>query len=151
MTAPDLLRLRVFPSSDADFRRDVERALLELPRDLADAELRDLLAGAMRPWYRSIEIVIQDELGHLSLDPTRTWYVYRDGRLRPPNARRDRLYAALASARRTREASVAALDDARAAARQAGYVDWPSGDAHAEAPPSEAQRRQSERRTSRSV
>jgi hypothetical protein len=121
MTRPGHIRLHVYPAADSTLKTDVEREFASLPGGVPDAALRELLLQRLRPWYRLIEIVIQEDLAHLSVDPTRTWYIYRDGRIRTPNRRRDRLYAALASARQSVDESGHVLEDAQAAARIAGY------------------------------
>ncbi len=121
MTRSGHIRLHVYPAADATLKADVEREFASLPGGVPDAALRELLLERLRPWYRLIEIVIQEDLAHLSVDPTRTWYIYRDGRIRTPNRQRDRLYAALASARQAVDESGHVLDDAQAAARIAGY------------------------------
>jgi hypothetical protein len=51
------------------------------------------------------------------------WYVYRDGRVRRPHPSLERLYASLAVARTTCEASERAIAGARTVARSAGYGD----------------------------
>jgi hypothetical protein len=123
MFAPRDLRLICFPTADLSFREDVDRALADLPREGTPAELRDRLLATLRPWYRAVEIAFQDELAQLEMQPTRIWYVYRDGRVLPPDERRERLYAALASARRTFDASRMAVADALDAARAVGYAE----------------------------
>jgi hypothetical protein len=126
MTRPGHIRLHVYPAADATLKADVEREFASLPGGVPDAALRELLLERLRPWYRLIEVVIQEDLAHLSVDPTRTWYIYRDGRIRTPNRQRDRLYAALASARQSVDESGHVLDDAQAAARIAGYRPSPT-------------------------
>jgi hypothetical protein len=136
MSAPRDLRLTCFPSADHAFREDVVRAAEDLPEDAPDSVRRDRLVASLRPWYRKVEIVFQDELAHFELQPIHTWYVYRDGRVRRADERRERLYAALASARRTINASRSALDDARVLVRAAGYrEDGPARFADAERDP----------------
>lgn len=121
MSASRDLRLICFPSADQSFREDVERAREHLPTEGTPNERRDRMLAELRHWYRAVEIVFQDELAQLDLHPLTTWYVYRDGRVRPEDDRRERLYAAMASARRTCDASRTVLADARVVARAAGY------------------------------
>lgn len=118
---PTDLRLLSFPSADAAFREDVERAAETVTERMTDQEGRAHVASGLRPHYRSVEVVAQDHLAQNELQPIRVWYVYRDGRVRPASERRERFYAALASARKTCDASRVAMADARAAARAAGY------------------------------
>jgi hypothetical protein len=123
MSGPRNLRLLSFPSSDANFRDDVQRALSHLSETQTDDERRRQLLAELRPLYRPVEVVPQDEFAHLDLQPIRIWYVYRDGRVRPVDDQRERLYAALASARRTCDQSREVLSDALSVARAAGYPD----------------------------
>src|SRR5262245_53494311 len=122
---PRDLRILSFPSADAAFREDVDRASETITEQMTDDEGRAHVLRELRAWYRSVEVVAQDHLAQNELLPHRVWYVYRDGRVRPPSERRERLYVAMASARRTCDASRTAMADARAAARAAGY---PEGD-----------------------
>jgi hypothetical protein len=123
MFAPGHLRLICFPTADRSFREDVDRAIAGVPWEGTPAELRDRLLEALRTWYPAAEIAFQDELAQLEMQPIRIWYVYRDGRVLPPDERRERLYAALASARRTFDASRMAVAEAMAVARAVGYED----------------------------
>jgi hypothetical protein len=122
MSATHPERLRCFPTGDATFREDVERAALTLAEDLSPQERMAGLVERLRPWYRSVEIVPQDELAQFDHFPNDVWYLFRDGRVRMSNERRDRLYAALASARQTLAASQVAMSDAFEAARAAGFT-----------------------------
>lgn len=148
MPISDNLRLRVYPTSDPNFRADVERAVATLPPGSPDAALREQLKARLREWYRVCDVVGQDEIAHMSVDPTRTWYVYRDGRIRTTDGRRERLYDALASARRSVDASERLMEDSSAVAREAGYRER-GASAHGAPPPTPAG--QSTRRTSRTV
>jgi hypothetical protein len=151
VAAPIDLRLLSFPSSDATFRDDVRRAGDALDEDMSDEEGHRALLEALRPRYRSIEIVTQDHLAQHELLPIRVWYVFRDGRVRPPNDRRERLYEAMASARRTIDGSLSALADARSVARAAGYADAEAESAVGGFPPPEADGTYSTRRTDSKV
>jgi hypothetical protein len=141
VAAPNDLRLVTFPSADATFRHDVQRAGEAVGEDMSDAEGHRVLLDLLRDRYRAVDIVTQDPLAQHELLPLRVWYVFRDGRLRPPSDRRERLYAAMAAARATVDASRSAMADARSAARTAGYRE-PEAEAVVSAglPPVEARR-----------
>jgi len=145
------LRLVAFPHNDAAFREDVERALERLSEEVPDEERRDRVLNDLRRLYRAVQIVAQNELAQHDSLAVRTWYVYRDGRIRRPDPDRERLYAALATARRTYDASQTAMADARAAARIAGYDEPVVTLAVGAAGPIEASGNQSTRRTDTSV
>jgi hypothetical protein len=121
MPGPHGLRLISFPSADENFREEVQSAVKRLPDRQSEDEWRRQLVDELRQWYPAVEIVPQDTLAQLELQRIRVWYVYRDGRVRPIDDRRERLYAALASARRTFDASREIIDDARTVARAAGH------------------------------
>jgi hypothetical protein len=89
--SPHDLRLLSFPSADATFGEDVERAARHLTDGMSSDDCRAVLLVQLRPWYRAVEIVEQDELAHLDPRPFRVWYLYRDGRDRPENEGRERL------------------------------------------------------------
>lgn len=127
MRSPTDLRVLSFPSADATFHADVLRARETIDEDLPDAEGRIRLADLLRPSYHAVDVVPQDLLAQHELVPLRVWYVYRDGRVRPYSERRERLYVALASARRTYDASREAMADAHEAARAAGFHDGDGG------------------------
>ena len=112
MARPNL-RFVVFPSDDPALSHDVGDAIRRLPEALADDVARANAEHDLRRWYRSLVIHERDTFGAYPDDPTTVWYVYRDGRVRRPNDRLDRLYAALADARTTCEASAHAIANAR--------------------------------------
>jgi hypothetical protein len=121
VAAPNDLRLLSFPSSDATFREDVRRAGEALVEDMSDEQGHSVIVEQLRHRYRSVEVVTQDNLAQHELLPIRVWYIFRDGRVRPPNDRRERLYVAMAAARRTIDVSRTAMADARSVARAAGF------------------------------
>jgi hypothetical protein len=131
MTRPNL-RLLVFPVEDHVLREDVGAAIDRLPDGLSDDLARATAQGDLRTWYRSLEIRERDPLGGYAEDPAHVWYVFRDGRVRNPNPSLERLYLAMASARKTYRSSEVAIAAAWDAARSAGYS-RPA--APAEAPP----------------
>lgn len=151
MPAPNDLRLLSFPSGDATFRDDVGRAGDSLHEDMSDVEGHRVLLDQLRPRYRSVEIVTQNLLAQHELVPIRVWYVFRDGRVRPFSEGRERLYTAIALARKTIDASRTAMDDARTVARSAGYEDPAAEVAVGGSPPPEAEPSYSTRRTDKSV
>src|SRR5215207_6777855 len=102
------IELRVFP--------DEPRLLLDV-QDVVTAhvaeadgdpdQLRSTLQGALRAWYPRLEVHERTEFASL-VPSDQVWYVIRDGRVRAPDRRTDRLHAALATARdRTAEADAA--------------------------------------------
>jgi hypothetical protein len=119
------LRVLVFPAEDVDLRGEIQAALANIPADLPESRQIADLEKHLRRWYRSIEIRPRDPLGGYDDDPTRVWYVYRDGRIRARNERLERLYGALAAARLTVHASEEAIGKARTAAEHARYPDRP--------------------------
>ena len=115
------LRVLVFPADDAALRHEVERVLEDLDEIMPEPEQIAELARRLRPWYRSLTVRARDAMGGYDDDPTRVWYVYRDGRIRARHAPLERLYLALADARTTVRASESALDHARDTTRNAGF------------------------------
>lgn len=111
---PDRPSLRVvtFPADDAGLRADVGALLGATPERL-EVDEPAALERRLRRWYRSIQVRRRDGLGGYDDDPVIVWYVYRDGRIRRRNEARDRLYRALAAARRTYRDSERALESAR--------------------------------------
>jgi hypothetical protein len=115
------LRLLVFPAADLALRRDVDMAVKRLSEDLPNDLARQELERDLRRWYRSLQIHDRDDLGGYPDDPSHVWYVYRDGRVRRGNPLRERLYAALATARSTRETTEHSIESARRTAVAAGF------------------------------
>jgi len=79
----------------------------------------DVVEERINERYRNAHIVVRDHFSAYELMPV--WYAYRDGRVRPFDAQRERLYASLDRAREVLEQSDAAIEHSRAAARSAGY------------------------------
>jgi hypothetical protein len=130
VSLPRDLRLRLFPSTDVAFVREVKAAAeVAAMANTDDAGQRAILENDLRRWYRSIQIHAQDEFGRLERDLTRTWYVYRDGRVRSTSPALERLYGALAAARVTCRASRVAIHDAHVVARLAGFTSVRDADA----------------------
>lgn len=135
--------VRSFPASDREFAEATGQALQQARAERAaraaseggaaptertqrsseDADattLRDVVERRIRAAYRNARIHVQDELADLGMQEV-VWYAYRDGRIRDSDPSRERLYAAVASARRTVRESETAIDHARRAARGAGF------------------------------
>ena len=112
---PEIL---AFPVDDSVFRADVARGLDALAEAGDDNRYPspDDLAALLRHSYRNVTISVRGDLGSLgALGPV--WYVFRDRRVRVGDARRDRLYGALATARSAVADSARILDRSRAATR----------------------------------
>jgi hypothetical protein len=111
------IRIRVFPS-DPRFAEDVRRVAGELasPDGLGpsddDETARRLLESMLRGWYPRATVHERTEFGAPS-HSERLWYVLRDGGVRPLNPRRERLHAALATARDLTAESEAVIDESR--------------------------------------
>jgi 3-methyladenine DNA glycosylase/8-oxoguanine DNA glycosylase len=115
------LRVLVFPADDIALRHEIDRALAEVDSDLPETHQIADLEDRLRPWYRSLTIRARDTLGGYDDDPTRVWYVYRDGRIRARHDALERLYRALAEARSTMRASASAIERAKQVSGRAGY------------------------------
>jgi hypothetical protein len=115
------VRVLVFPADDLALRAEVESTLDRVSELGSDDEQIDALTSGLRPWYRSVTVHVRDDFGGYDGEAVPTWYVYRDGRVRPRNEQLDRLYHALAVARDTCRSSVTALESARSVAHAAGY------------------------------
>jgi hypothetical protein len=116
--------LRVFPASDRTFRADVEGAIAGL-QALAPEGLPvtgDDLATALRHLYPNVQVRSRDELGEVG-QHRNGWYVFRDGKVRPDDWRRDRLYVALARARSAVTDSGRALERSMVSLKQ-GSSGW---------------------------
>jgi len=108
--------VKIFPPQDDDFRGEVEHALSQLTAAPVESapEPRDLVA-LVCGHYPNVSIASRDEFG--TLGSTRVvWYVFRDHRIRSDDARRERLYGALARARNMVSDSNRALGRSRSAA-----------------------------------
>jgi hypothetical protein len=124
LTDRSSVHVLVFPAEDVTLRGEIHAALADIPPDVSEANQIEHVQDQLRRWYRSIEIRPRDPLGGYEDDPTRVWYVYRDGRIRSRSERLDRLerlYEALAAARVTVRASERAIDQARDVARLGRY------------------------------
>jgi hypothetical protein len=96
-SAPEL---RIFPATDKIFRASAEAVLRDLEMMASDdypVSEADLVS-TLRHLYPNVSVRARDELGEVG-EHRVSWYVYRDGRIRPDDWRRDRLYGALAQAR----------------------------------------------------
>lgn len=94
------IEIRIFPAKDDVFRRAVDSAINEM-KDVDDRDanaFRAVVERHLRRHYRNVQIHERDGLGTL-LESNVVWYVYRDGRVRNDDERRDRLYEALSRAR----------------------------------------------------
>jgi len=132
--------VRSFPASDREFADATGDALQKARAERAEeagrtaraesaerpdppaTTLHEVVERRIRAAYRNARIHVQDELADLGMQEI-VWYAYRDGRIRDPDPSRERLYAAVASARRTVRESKTAIDHARRAARGARYDD----------------------------
>ena len=123
--------VRSFPASDSEFAEATGSALQDARAEriertdapeVAAPTLRDIVERRIRAAYKNARIHVQDELADLGMHEI-VWYAYRDGRIRDADPSRERLYAAVASARRTIRESEAAIDHARRAASGAGFDD----------------------------
>ena len=111
--------VRSFPANDRDFA-DATAAAIQAAPPADAATLRDVVERRVRSSYPNARIQVQDELAGLSVQEV-VWYAYRDGRIRDADPARERLYAAVATARRTIRESKAAIEHARTASRGAGF------------------------------
>jgi hypothetical protein len=117
------VRVLVFPADDVALRREVDKALQDLPENLPEPDVLAALASALKRWYRAIQIRVREDLAGYDDDPTRVWYIYRDGRIRRRNEALEGLYGAMAGARDTIRSSERVLEETRSIARRAGYRD----------------------------
>jgi hypothetical protein len=103
-----LIIVRVFPE-DRRLAEDARRVALAAAPDATDVDgLRQGTETGLRAWYPRAAIHVREDLAALNTVET-LWYVMRDGRVHP-DARRDRLHNALATARDvTAEATQALL------------------------------------------
>jgi hypothetical protein len=123
LTVRTNLRVLVFPPDDVALRHEVDRALAEVVSTVPEPRQMAALTERLRTWYRSVQVRQREPLAGYDDDPTRVWYVYRDGRIRAKNEGLERLYGAMAVARDTYRSTERALQDARVATRRAGYRD----------------------------
>jgi hypothetical protein len=123
------VRVLVFPADDAALRAEVESSLERIADRGADGDSAEALRTELRPWYRSVTVHVRDAFGGYDGDPVPTWYVYRDGRVRPRNEGLDRLYRAMAVARDTCRSSATAIAASYSVAELAGYGEPPPREA----------------------
>ena len=115
------LRVIVFPADDIALRREVD-SMVAVGERSCDPEFGPaVLQQRLRHWYRSLEVRERSVLGGYPDDPTRVWYVYRDGRIRRRNDALERLYGAIAAARATERTTEAAIARSRVIARLGGF------------------------------
>jgi hypothetical protein len=109
-----------FPVSDVAFRAAVMRALdvVLTPGGESGDEIESMRV-AVRVRYPNVQIVRRDEMSGYETRPV--WYAFRDGRVRPRDPQRERLYESLSRARETIDHSYDALEHSQRAARSAGY------------------------------
>jgi len=106
--------------SDAAFRAVVLKAVDRVTGDGAEsADEIGATQDLVRAAYPNVQIVGRDEMSGYETRPV--WYAFRDGRVRPRDDERERLYASLGRARETLDRSGEALEHARRTARSAGY------------------------------
>ncbi len=105
------IALRVFPA-DARFADDVRRVAAALGSSEDDEALRRRLESMLRGWYPRATVHERTEFGAPS-HSDRLWYVLRDGGVRAPNPRRERLLAALSTARDVTADADVVMDHAR--------------------------------------
>ena len=115
-----MVQLHVFPD-EARLAADVARAAaLVDPEAHTDRERwRVAVEQRLRTWYP--RLVIHSRTDFAAIMPSEeVWYVMRDGRVRRPDDRIERLHAALATARDVTEEADAALTRSRGIAAAAG-------------------------------
>jgi hypothetical protein len=108
-----------FPVSDVAFRVAVIRALDAVYAGFAADDEIESIRAAVRARYPNVQIVPRDEMSGYETRPV--WYAFRDGRVRPRDPDRERLYAALSRARETIDHSYEALEHSERTTRSAGY------------------------------
>ncbi len=107
------VRVRPYPVRDRAFAVEVSEAIESVAADLAlDDELAELVEARLRHTYPNAVVRVQQPLAKL-LDPVGTVYAYRDGRIRPEDLRRERLYQALSDARETHRDSDRIIHDSQ--------------------------------------
>ena len=144
MSGPERSRviLQAYPTRDASFARDVGEALDTVWSEVEYAEASALeveavVQGRLRSRYPNATVHAQDPFARLR-DPQLILYAYRDGRIRPEDPRRERLYRALAEARSTSSQTAAVMRDSMSVAREwahhefDGQPEHNGTDAHAE-------------------
>jgi hypothetical protein len=112
--------VRAFPSADRAFASDVTNAIGNALADAPDDELVSAVERLLHRRYPNVTIHHQADLARL-VEWDDIWYAYRDGRIRPVSAERERLYDLLAAARRTTDDSAAILERSQTVARSAKF------------------------------
>ena len=111
--------LQAYPIRDTVFAHDAIEAIDAVVGDEPLAvELAPLVQERLRVNYPNAIVRMQDPFGQLR-DPTATLYAYRDGRIRPDDPARERLYQALATARSTSTESGRLMEASRSMATHA--------------------------------
>jgi hypothetical protein len=139
---PSRVILQAYPTRDASFARDVGEALDTVWSEVQYAEASALDVEAvvqrrLRARYPNATVHAQDPFARLR-DPQLILYAYRDGRIRPEDPRRERLYRALAEARSTSSQTAAVMRDSMTVAAEwahhelDGQLDPHASDAYAE-------------------
>ena len=82
MRKPEV-RLRMFPADDRTFEMDVTAAIQDAAFEVGEDDLIAAVSDRLRARYRQLAIVPRDELASLDVGSGPTWYVFRDGRVRP--------------------------------------------------------------------
>jgi hypothetical protein len=106
--------LQAYPARDASFAREVHDVInaVSTEEEYDEARIGDLEAvvqARLRNRYPNAIIHAQDPFARLR-DPDVMLYAYRDGRIRPEDPRRERLYRALQIARTTCDESRRIVD-----------------------------------------
>lgn len=115
-------KLSVFPEDDLPYLVEASRVVASVTDAMGVSERAlDAATTALRRQYPNTVIRRREAIASFGeLDVL--WYVFRDGRLRPPDWRRERHYRALALARRTVADAQRVLLRSADIARRAGYV-----------------------------
>jgi hypothetical protein len=112
--------VRAFPSTDATFGRDVVAAIDGVLTQSPGDDAVTIVEGLLHRRYPNVRVHHQTDLARL-VEWQDVWYAYRDGRVRPPNTQRERLYSILSTARQTRADSAAILERSQSVARDARF------------------------------
>jgi len=112
--------VKTFPTSDRAFASAVVasvQAALDTPSEPA---LWQRTQAILRRSYPNATIASQSDLAKV-VQWDRIWYAYRDGRIRTWNVQRERLYALLATSRRTAAESESVIERSWETARRAKF------------------------------
>jgi hypothetical protein len=105
------IAIRVFPA-DPRFADEVQRVVDALAPSEDGAAVRRRIETELRRFYPRTTVHERTDFGAPDY-ADRLWYVLRDGRIRTPDPRIERLLSALAVARDVKADAVAAVDRAR--------------------------------------